>query len=299
LATEDFTTYTEVDPDTEVTVISSTISWANLECATESRVHYDKGVGHFGDFEQLFDIYIDSASTLNSEFPALSLSNILGYTTDFKSGDDALQVILRWINSAETQVYIYDRSNDNSDKGNIGVDDTWYYLTWERDDTTLTCKCYSDESRETLLDTLTITCETGTKRYIYGMVNHGSSSGDYYTGHIRNLDLQEAGAETFTPSDTAKASDSPAFKVSEPFSDSPHATDSPAFKVSEPFSDTAKATDSIAFKVFHAVNDSAHATDYIFPDHLTLEDSAHATVSVSYSYEDVIATPTENVNIYR
>jgi len=126
-----------------------------------------------------------------------------------------------------------------------------------------------------------------------------------------------AGPETHTPGDTAKATDSPAFKLGIPLSDIAKASDSPAFKPKIPLSDTAKASDelttkagsvlsdiakasdSIVFKVFHEISDTARAQDAFFPDKLTLSDVAKAHDSVTFSMFIKIETPTDDVQIFR
>ena len=126
----------------------------------------------------------------------------------------------------------------------------------------------------------------------------GNSTSSYFRS-IYCTYTEPGGEETHDPSDTAKASDSLAFKPGIPLSDTAKASDIPAFKPGIPLSDLAKASDSIAFKVFHGISDTAKAQDIIFPDKLTLTDTAKANDSVTYSITVVIATPTENVNIYR
>lgn len=126
-----------------------------------------------------------------------------------------------------------------------------------------------------------------------------------------------AGPETHTPSDTAKASDSIATKVSNPLSDLAKANDNVAVKTGIPISDTAKATDSIetkvgaplsdlakasdsvSFKASISISDNAHASDVIFPNKLTLTDIASANDSVTFSMISVLSAPTENIMIIR
>jgi len=99
--------------------------------------------------------------------------------------------------------------------------------------------------------------------------------------------------------DTAKASDSPAFKPKIPLSDTAKASDSLDLKAKQPFSDVAKAHDSIAFKVSIGIVDTARAHDSFFPDKLSLTDVAKAHDSVTFSMFIEIETPTDDVQIFR
>ena len=282
MATEDFTTYTEVDPDTALTVTTSNIDATNQEGDTDAYVRDSKGANHFGDFEHLVENLLNSSTSNGANCVIWGITDGSSTSAECDTANEGILVTQTNNGGNYTQIACRDYTNDNSDSSLSGLKglDYHYYLTIERSSTTFTVKIYSDSGRSVLEDTLTITCGTDTYEYIYGYANRGSGGGSTYIySDVWDLDLQEAEAETHTPSDTAKASDGLVFGVK------------------EPYSDTAKATDSLTPAVKISLNDTAKATDYIFPDHLTLEDSAHATVSVSYSYETLIETPTENINI--
>jgi hypothetical protein len=60
----------------------------------------------------------------------------------------------------------------------------------ERSGTTLTLKIYSDRFMTILADTLTLTCEAGTKRYLYAMTSEDEAAeSDTFTGWIRNIKI--------------------------------------------------------------------------------------------------------------
>ena len=62
------------------------------------------------------------------------------------------------------------------------------YFTFKREGTTATCDIYSDSGRTTLVDSLSITCETGTKQYLYA-INVWGETGQTttITGYVQNL----------------------------------------------------------------------------------------------------------------
>jgi len=109
------------------------------------------------------------------------------------------------------------------------------------------------------------------------------------------------GPETHTPSDTAKASDSPAFKPGIPLSDTAKASDglttiaksvlgdtakasdAPQFKAQIPLTDTAKASDSPAFKPGIPISDTAKASDALtIKASSVLEDIAKASDFIDF-----------------
>ena len=91
------------------------------------------------------------------------------------------------------------------------------------------------------------------------------------------------GPETHTPSDTAKATDSPEFKAKSPLSDLAKASDSPKFKAEIPLSDTAKASDSMAFKPGILLSDLAKASEMVkFKAKSPFNDTAKATDSPEF-----------------
>lgn len=76
----------------------------------------------------------------------------------------------------------------------LGAQSTIYYLRIQRISTTGTVKVYSDSARTNLLDTLSVTVETNTYRYINvcsGYDQGGTTQLGTASGYSENLDLQE------------------------------------------------------------------------------------------------------------
>ena len=203
MALQDFTTYTEVDPNSRYTATSTKIDVAGLDRSEDAYVYKDYGVNFFaGDFTHKITAYIGSASQ-NGGFlrMAWGLANALNDVSGLRG-------------AAENYLECYITKNDASNRtiniaeyyGSNGVDtsinlslDTPYYLTIVRDEAvgtygTLYCYIYSDSARTTLVDTLTITLRAKVDfRYLYGANSfNNSTSGLAFTGYVENLydDLQ-------------------------------------------------------------------------------------------------------------
>ena len=53
MAVEDFTTYTEVDPNSRITVSSTKVTWASVQRDEDAYVYKDKGVNYFDENDLL------------------------------------------------------------------------------------------------------------------------------------------------------------------------------------------------------------------------------------------------------
>ena len=205
---EDFTTYTEVDPNGRITVTSPKVAWADLSCNEDAHVYKDKGVNHFaGDFEHLVENQLTSAAANAwvvtwmvandiddwNGLRGASLSHLAVY--DFRGTSPAVEPIWGIFEQDGASAY-----NDETPTGLFSFGTT-YYLKIKRDESvgtygTIYGYIYSDVARTTLLDTLTVALHTSKKdyRYIYGADTHNIAlSTHYQTGFTENLDLQEAG----------------------------------------------------------------------------------------------------------
>jgi len=200
MATEDLTTYTEVDPESDLTVTSSKVDIDTMDFDYDAYVRADKGANHFGDFEHLVTSEFTAYSALWTTSCFWALGDGVGDVsyTDMNTVNKGLFARMRWTGSA-VEARLKDCTNDNTDVWAGASTATPYYMTIERSGTTLTCKIYSDASRTTLEDTLSITCGTDLYRYIFATMAGGSSTGSReYTGYVEDLDLQEAAAPTGT-----------------------------------------------------------------------------------------------------
>ncbi len=209
---EDFTTYTEVDPGTKVTVASTKVSWTDVEWDDAfTAVYSDKGADHFaGDFEHLLTIYA-SAIDIGGIISHYQLSNVLhGYYWIDNNAENGLFVMTWRDGSASYKIRAreFDAGTGYQDTYDSFLLNTPYYLKISRDEAvgtygTYYVYIYSDSSRTVLVDTLSIALHTSKKdyRYVFAMASpEADTTTEGHTGYTENLDLQEGGGITISES---------------------------------------------------------------------------------------------------
>lgn len=211
MAIEDFTTYTEVDPGTKVTVDANTVSWNDVDTRnSDSYVYKDKDLNHFdGDFEHKFELqWVDSA-----------INGVLMYfwvlanaVNDVKGLVDAGADFFgcNFYDAVETKylgIAIYENGSSVDDESWVGSStSTRYFIRMTRDDdgganntgqlvAYIATVNYDDEGGN-LQATVTADCSAGEQndfRYIYALSTYNSGLADKTgDGFTENLDLQEA-----------------------------------------------------------------------------------------------------------
>lgn len=205
MAYEDFTTYTEVDPNSQIGLVGTDHLDVSLHRNADAYLYDDKGAGYFGDYEHLIDFKFIS-HTNNGTYAIDLCTNVIDDAAWIYGNADGLGVRTSYSTTPGYCFYLTDFGLLNNDLDNIVItNNVWYYLTIKRLGTTATCKIYSDKARTTLIDTMTVTCKTTTYRYIYAVDSWNSGNADVLVSDIEDLDFQ---IETHILSDTAKASDS-------------------------------------------------------------------------------------------
>lgn len=176
-STQDFTSFTEVDPNAELTIISSTrIKCDDGTCNDLDYTYKNYGAGFFGDF-----IHRVSSTATNwtlqplkiMSFVAWSMSNGVGAPrhTDWRGANDGLICGLYYYDNNSMRVYLKDIGVDSPDEDNYENDSKLvvgykYHFEIERSGPTLTCKVYQDKDFSILLDTLAVSCATTTYQYL-------------------------------------------------------------------------------------------------------------------------------------
>ena len=183
MATEDFTTYTEVDPNTHITKTASKITWAGLSAVEDAYVYKDFGVNYFnGDFTHLITAKL-TAATADGRAYLWALTNAVNDMKGIEDAGDSYLAIFLYGTGSAYNLYI-----EECNSGSIGQDssvillNTIYYLKIVRDESvgtygTFYCYIYSDEARTTLLDTITQTLKTSKKDYRYLFATNTRNSG--------------------------------------------------------------------------------------------------------------------------
>ena len=198
--TEDFTTYTEQDPNDRLSITANTITVTGLTRNEDAYVYDDKGADHFGaTFEHLLDTQCSSSTEPYAASVCWAVSNLVD-DAQYWWANQSQAADVYWYNNplemiiVETEAQVSDTS--------VGLSaDTRYYLAVERTgETALECRIYSDSARTTLVDTITVSLPSGRRyRYVFAVnsYNTGGGFGDRAaSGDVRNLDLQEGAPPT-------------------------------------------------------------------------------------------------------
>jgi len=203
MAVENFTTYTEVDPNSHLTVTSTKVTFTNISRNEDCYLYSDKGTGHFdGNFEHLLTIN----TTAESNYSTNSYWGLFNSIDDANNAGDGLYLIVRY-NSGLGEpraLRIYEKESStayytSAFEYSLSTD---YYLKIKRDESvgtygTLYCYIYSDSDRTTLVSTLTLTLHSKQDlRYVYAAQSQYDGSSMARSGYIENLDLQEPVTDT-------------------------------------------------------------------------------------------------------
>ena len=184
---EDFTTYTEVDANNKLTVISNRATGADVDRDEDVYLYKDFGAAFFDNLDVNFELYIAAGST-GSGLGGIAISNTVGSMQGFASTD--MSAVITETGGGAHQIFLY-RGNAVANDNYTGSANTLYYCTLERSSgaDTVYLKIYSDLARATLLDTLSVSgFSTTTYRYAYGFVNKNSTgSGQNFDGYTQNL----------------------------------------------------------------------------------------------------------------
>ena len=185
-AVGEFTTYTEVDPNGDITINSDTlITVDTMRRDVVAGVYKDYGAGRFtGDFEFQWHWLCNASNGANAMSAIFSLSE--GYyltKTDKENANDGLVVTYK----AGGGIAIADYENDSTDSYSIvsgPPKERWFTLT--RSGTTVQLFIYLDSGRTSLQDTLTISQSSAhAYRYLYPVTS--VELGTYGTSTINSI----------------------------------------------------------------------------------------------------------------
>jgi len=213
MAIENLTTYTEVDSAGDLTITSASAAFDTMPRQVVSYVYKDFGASYFSDFDIDFEFQITAISTTGIA-TVFSLSNTIGTFQDQLTANDGLIVVV-YGNTSNFQIQIRDENTDTTDLYTYGGTSTpILYCTAKRNSTTFTLDVYSDSGRTALLDTLSISCETGAKRYLSVVQSRDAGSGDSITGYSQNYEIQFASSSSLSSSSLSSSSSSSSSSLS-------------------------------------------------------------------------------------
>ena len=200
MAYEDFTTFTETDSGNDITVTATKCAVDLMRRDAVSHVVKDYGAGYFGNFLHHIDALITTGD-VQLRVGVWAILNLAGRTIDQMDADNqgTMVTFYRW-STGEFGLIFKDHTDNDQDALQIGKTPPYQrYLIIERAGTVGTCKIYTDSSRSTLEDTLSIPAITSTTyRYLEVSFSEGDPGQTARgTGDIENLDLDPS-AEAVT-----------------------------------------------------------------------------------------------------
>ena len=207
MAVEDFTTFTEVDGGADITVTSTKCDVVLMRNDEDSSVYKDYTASHFDDFDHDIETTVTAVSTAQFLYGGIwNVANTSASTLqDINDNNDGYWCAWRTPDTAENVGIRFENEiSDNNDTSIVLSKSTKYYLTIERTATTLKTFIYDDSGRTSLVDTLTITREGTTFRYLAGCCSRDSTTNSArITYSTENLDLQESSVVNVTPTPSA------------------------------------------------------------------------------------------------
>ena len=131
MAYEDFTTYTEYDPNNVRTVTTNKVACSNLLRSDSGYLKRDCGTDFFdGDFSYDIDFYKGTGYDAQSNLGIFALTNGANTIQEMVDGSDGLCVYF-YRNPSYQSIYLHDFSG-SYDIYYADAGDTIYYLTIER-----------------------------------------------------------------------------------------------------------------------------------------------------------------------
>jgi hypothetical protein len=233
----DLTTFTKVDSDSDFTVTTPKVIFDTMRRDAVSYLYDDFGAGHFGDFDIDFELKIDACDTQGNALVCAVSNTATATFADIQAANDGI-VVWAYSSASALRIYLSDYNTDNSDfYTDGGTSSNLLYCSFKRSSTTANLYIYSNAARTSLIDTLAVTCETGTKRYFYAVASRdiGSDPSDTITGYTQNfteITVSHSESPSESPSTSPSASESPSLSPSispsESASLSPSASESPS-----------------------------------------------------------------------
>ncbi len=187
----DFTTFTEVDPNNKLTVISAKITAVDLDRDEDAYVYRDYGANAFNGFSINFEWRIESTS-VNTGAAIVGMTQA---TVDDSSGwginDFGISLTRQ---DPNFNITLFEGDNSESDTI-VGVGaDAIVYMTISRTEggTSLYVAAFSDSGRTSQIGaTISIAISSATKfRYVYGISSlNNASGGRNFDGFVQNMTI--------------------------------------------------------------------------------------------------------------
>lgn len=190
---EDYTTWTDIDPNSDFTITTNKIIVNTMNGETDSFVY--KAGSWDGNFIHDFDVKVTAYGIISSQCSIWTLANVVDdYVWIRNNSEDMLGLI-----ASDLHLRLYETVAGVSqfDEGSSLLVGTNYYFSGERDETvgtygTLYARKYSDVDRTSLLETLSATLrEKEDFQYTYAIQSQNVAPSRSISLEHENFDLHE------------------------------------------------------------------------------------------------------------
>ena len=193
MAYENFTGYSETDPNGDITRTAARCTASTMRRDVNAHVGKSYGASHFGDYDHDIDFRITACDS-KGEMVVWAVASSDASWAGLGAGQDCHVYDI----GSANRLTLYDKGNaDNDVYASVALNTTYYLTNTRVKATPLTqCKIYSEAARTTLLDTLAITPETDDYEYALCCASMKSTWNPAATisGYSENLDLNEGPA---------------------------------------------------------------------------------------------------------
>jgi len=197
LVYEDFTTYTEVDPNSHIGLVGTDHVDFKAYSNEEALLYLDKDAGFFTDFEHLIDVKMNDHSGDNCPSMVWLLSNdVDSYYGLHLASKHHIGIEAYWYEAWGAYRFRVWESYGGTPYVDTSIDmtkGTMYYFDIIKDGTSLTVAIYNDSARTSLKDTISLTMHADINfQYIFVCNSWDAAANKWIDVDIENLDLQEA-----------------------------------------------------------------------------------------------------------
>ena len=200
---EDFTTYTEVDEGTNVTVAINKVSWVDLDLDETSYLYKDKTVDYFdGDFTHRFECQVSGRDAGDPIFAHWVIANAVGDLVALDgASEDFISFEYQYFGGVNLfSLVIYENGVDTFDDFLSPTDGVTYFIIIARDDDgganntgQMTAEIHTGAHHPNgvHVDLLSVDCSAGEQndfRYIYGVCSADyGNAGEDASGYTERL----------------------------------------------------------------------------------------------------------------
>ncbi len=209
MANEDFTTYTEVDPNSRISVTASRITFTGLTIDESAYVYKDYGASYFSGAHESLLTFRASAQSAAGGWLIWALTNDVDDWQGLIDANKTIVGVMLNAGGADRHIGLTGLNAGNQVgalPGYVYTFDTTYYLKVVIDPAvgangTIYLYIYSNAARTTLLNTQSYALSAalaGDYRYIFGIMSRNFTAGFTVSGYVEDLSFTLASTPTVT-----------------------------------------------------------------------------------------------------